>query len=128
MCHSSDKSGCRKNVVDDNYIEDPLQNILHRSKNHPSIIAINRETVSDSFDFQLPTEEEVSIEILNMNQKKSSTGVSIGLLKENLGISALTLTKILNSCISDGIFPNKLKLADITPIFKSADSTEKEEL
>ena len=70
-------------------------------------------------------EEEVSIEILKMNQKKSSTGVSISLLKENLYICALTLTKILNSCISDGTFPNELKLADITPIFKSVDSTSK---
>ena len=35
------------------------------------------------------------------------------------------MTKILNSCISDGIFPNELKLADITPIFKSVDSTAK---
>ena len=43
--HLSDKRGCSKNVLDDNSIEDPLQNIVHRSKKHPSIIAINRETV-----------------------------------------------------------------------------------
>ena len=123
--HFSDKSGCSKNALDDNSIEDSLSNISHRSKTHPSIIAINRETVPDSFDFQLFTEEEVSIEILKVNQKKSSTGLSIGLLKENLDICAPTLTKIFNSCSSDGTFPNELKLADITPIFESADSTAK---
>ena len=73
MRHLSDKSGCSKNVLDDNSVEDPLQIIVHRFKNHPSIIAINREIVSDFFDFQLLNEEEVSIEILKMNQKKSST-------------------------------------------------------
>ena len=81
------------------------------------ITTTNRETVTDSFDLQLLTEEEVSIEILQINQKKSSTGVSLGLLKEKLDICAATLTKILNPCISDGIFPNDLKLANITPIF-----------
>ena len=101
MRHLSDKSGCSKNVLDDNSIEHPLQNTLHQFKNHPSIIAINRETVPDSFDFQLLMEEEVSIEILKLNQKRSSTGVSIGFLKENLDICAPTLTKILNYCISN---------------------------
>ena len=47
------------------------------------------------------------------------------MLKKNLDICAPTLTKILNSCISDGTFPKELKLADITPIFKSVDSTSK---
>ena len=60
-----------------------------------------------------------------MNLTTSSTRVSIGLLEKNVDICATTLTKILNSCISDGIFPNKLKLADIALISKSADSTAK---
>ena len=35
------------------------------------------------------------------------------------------MTDILNSCLKREIFPNELKLADITPIFKSVDSTAK---
>ena len=121
----SDKGGCSNNVLDFNTIDDPLENIIHRFKNHPSIIAIKEKVVSGSFDFKPLTVEEVSTEIFKMNQKKSTTGVSIGFLKDNLDICAPTLTKILNSCIEDGIFPNELKLADITPIFKSVDSTAK---
>ena len=60
-----------------------------------------------------------------MNKKKSSTRLSIGLLKENLDICAAILTKKLSLCNSDGIFPNKLKVAYITPFFKSAYSTAK---
>ena len=44
---------------------------------------------------------------------------------ENVDICASTLTKILHSCIADGILPNELKLADITPILKSVESTTK---
>ena len=47
------------------------------------------------------------------------------LLKDNVDICAPILTDILNSCLRREIFPNELKLADITPIFKSVDSTAK---
>ena len=60
-----------------------------------------------------------------MNQNKSAARISIAFLRKNVDICAPTLTKILDSCIADGISPNKLKLADITPIFKSVDSTAK---
>ena len=79
----SDKGGCSENVLNKNSIDDPLQNIAHRFENHPSIISINDNVASSPFDFRLLTEEEVSAEISKMNQKKSTTGVSIGLLKEN---------------------------------------------
>ena len=44
---------------------------------------------------------------------------------DNSDIFAHIFTNIFNSCISNGIFPEKLKLADITPIFKSVDSMAK---
>ena len=46
-------------------------------------------------------------------------GVSIRLLKENSDICAPILTSILNSCMKDGIFLDKLRLAVNTPIFDS---------
>ena len=52
--HFSDKSGCRKKVLDDNSIEDSLQNIL-RFKNYPGIIAMYRETVSEELLQNLST-------------------------------------------------------------------------
>ena len=67
----------------------------------------------------------MSIEILKIYQNKSTTGVSIKLLKENIDICAPTLTKILHSCIADRILQHELKLADITHIFKSIDSAVK---
>ena len=45
------------------------------------------------------------------------------LLKDN--ICAPILTNILNPSIIEGVFPDKLKCTDITPIFKSVDSVAK---
>ena len=47
------------------------------------------------------------------------------MLQENVDIRAPILTNIFNDCIKDCKFANELKHADITPIFKSIDSTAK---
>ena len=63
--------------------------------------------------------------INKLDPKKSTTGVSISLLEEHIDICALKLTEIFNLCISKGIFPDELKVADISPTFKFVDSTAK---
>lgn len=60
-----------------------------------------------------------------LDPTKSTTGVSIRLLKGNSDICAPLITSIFSSCIKGGIFPDKLKIAVITPIFKSVDSMAK---
>ena len=48
-------------------------------------------------------------------------------VKENVDACALKLTETFNSCISKGIFPNQLKVADISPNSKFVDSTAKKD-
>ena len=60
-----------------------------------------------------------------MKSGKASTGIPIRFLKENADILCPKLKDILNNCLDLGKFPDKLKLADISPIFKSEDSTLK---
>ena len=45
------------------------------------------------------------------------------LLKNNFDACAPTLHQVFNEIIRSSIFPNKLKLADVTPIFKNDDAT-----
>ena len=71
------------------------------------------------FNFNTVTTEDFVNEINKLNSKKSSTGVSISSLKENVDVCAPKLTEIFNSCILKGIFSDELKVADISPIFKS---------
>ena len=46
-------------------------------------------------------------------------------MKENLNIFATFLITDINTCIRKGEFPDKLKTADITPVFKKDDKHEK---
>ena len=61
------------------------------------------------------------------NLKLSGPGhdlIHIKLIKAGIGIIVPILTKFINNSFDRGIFPNSLKIAKITPIFKSGDSTD----
>ena len=76
-------------------------------------------------DLTLLISKEVLFEMNKLDHTKSTTGISISLLKDNSDICSPILTNIFNSCIKNGLFPDQLKLADISPIFKSVDSMAK---
>ena len=121
----AEKGGCSAHLLDINDKKDALDNIIERFKHHPSITAIKQKGFTETFDFTKFSVDDVSAELEKLDHTKSTTGVNIKLLKDNSDICAPILTNIFNSCISNGVFPDKLKLADITPIFKSVDSMAK---
>ena len=54
--------------------------------------------------------------------KNSSAGydeVPERILKQNINIFIKPLTHLINSSIKEGIFPEKLKIAKVVPIFKA---------
>ena len=48
------------------------------------------------------------------------------MLKSTIDIHVSLLTKIINSSIRNGCFPDELKAAEVTPIFKKNDDLDKE--
>ena len=48
------------------------------------------------------------------------------ILKKSVNIYIKEITFIINDCLEKGIFPDDLKLADVSPIFKKEDSFKKE--
>ena len=48
------------------------------------------------------------------------------MLKSTTDIHVSLLTKIINSSIRNGCFPDELKVAEVTPVFKKNDDLEKE--
>ena len=60
-----------------------------------------------------------------MNSKKSSghDGLSLNFLKDIKLELAKSITLIINQSLNTGIFPDKLKIAKITPIHKQNDKT-----
>ena len=67
---------------------DLTSNAIERIECHPSIIAIKEKMTNETFNYSLFTVEDVSTEICRLDYKRSSTGVSIGLLRDNVDICA----------------------------------------
>ena len=63
----------------------------------------------------------------NLNTRKKSSGeIPANILKQYVEYFKDNLTDSINNCINNGVFPNELKRADITPCFKKEDPTNKE--
>ena len=109
--------------------EDIISNITSMCKDHPSIIKI-RDVVNNTEPFRfIPVEEEIISEKLrHIDKKKASNlnGIPPKILVENYDILSPFLTKLINGSNSNMKFPDPLKLADISPIYKKDDATNKE--
>ena len=81
----------------------------------------------EEFHFREVELDEMENEILALNIKKATTFKNIPpkILKQNADICTPHLKYILNSSFQSEIFPDELKLADVTPIFKTIDATSK---
>jgi len=106
-------------VNEEKNITDPVEKAIQEYDLHPSIIFMRSEIQNITlFEFCKISIEEMKNEINRLNPKKSSTHLNIPtkVLKLSLDTSAEYLTKIFNDSLTSCIFPDELKLADITPI------------
>lgn len=81
---------------------------------------------SDLLALTLATEEEVSkiIDKLNPNTSSGLDGISCKTIKciKNLILPKLTMN--INFCMQNGLFPDSLKVAKVSPIYKSGKKTD----
>ena len=91
-----------------------VSSILERFHCHQSILKIN------NFSFHVVIEDEVRREILRLDGTKSTPvgDIPVGMLKSTNDIHASILTKIINLSLRNGYFPDDLKAAEVSPIFK----------
>ena len=98
---------------------------IKKYENHPSIIAITEKfNFTMHFEFEEMNLKDVEKEILNLNTKKAfaSNSIPAKVLKETSDIYSPVLQPIWNDKILKKCqFPENLKLADITPVFKKED-------
>ena len=80
----------------------------------------NIKSVHCSMFLEPITEEKVTYYIRSLNDHKSAgaTNIPIKCIKLVNVIISPIFTVIFNRCITEGIFPDNLKIAQITPIFK----------
>ena len=104
-----------------NGITDPVDKAIDKYKFHLSIFLIQKHLKNhDIFSFKTVEIGDIEKEINNINPKKTTTSNSIPpkILKKSSKISASVLHKLFNDSIEKSDFPQNLKLADITPVYK----------
>lgn len=108
--------------------KDILEQIRVKFQNHPSVIAILTQGIKkNSFSFSDVTNDEIFTIICKLNPNKSVSGAfSSKLIKMVADILSEPLSHCINSSFRSATFPESLKLADVTPIFKKGDKFLKE--
>ena len=83
-----------------------------------------KQKISFTFRFATLTPEEVLKSIQKLKTKSSTghDGISTKLLKRISQSISTVLTLIINQSLFSGIFPDKLKIAKIIPLYKKGDS------
>ena len=100
-------------------------------KNHPSIKAITdkiEKLGKPNFNFKSSFTEETEKEVNNLKIKKASQKLDIPLkiIKENVDIISYFIFDNSNNSLSCATFPTSMKYADVIPIHKTDDKTDKE--
>ena len=113
-----------------NFDGQSLFSITDYFKNNESVIKIKEKynTQENSFSFTLFSKEDILKAIKSLSSNKSSAieDISIEILKNSIHIYSENLTKVFNECLINGKFPDTLKRANVTPIFKKGKDNEKE--
>lgn len=114
-------------IIDAPDISDPIEAIILKYSKHPSILNIKENVTKASFSFMKIDEACIEEELKALDATKACISGSIPakILKENSVIIKTPLTSVINNGISNGIFEDKLKVADLVPLRKEKESTIK---
>ena len=79
------------------------------------------------FSFREVTYEEILNEINSLDTSRSTQleDIPFKIIKDNADIFANFILQSFNKCIIDGKFPDQLKKADVSPIFKKGNHNDK---
>ena len=108
-------------------IEDPIDAIIAKFSNHPSIKNIKQHVkITSSFKFRKAQLSEIEDEIDKLNPKKSNPSNSVKAkdIQTYKDICKTVLHNIINRGIEDSYFDDGMKIADLTPVFKKLDRTD----
>ena len=100
-----------------------VKKAIFKCKNHPSIILTKNKIVPELFAFTEASVSDIEKELSNLNTKKASTfeNITPKVLKVSIESCSEVLIKLFNNTILTSNFPDKLKVANGSPIFKKDD-------
>ena len=102
-------------------IDDPTLKVIAKSRNHPSILAITSKYKNRAnFSFNFVSKEYVltEIKVLDVSKAIKESDIPVKIIKANKNFFAEAICFYFNKSLENGKFPNCLKLANITPVFK----------
>ena len=105
-------------------IADPVNKVTDKFKKHPSILLIRSKVANDStFSVNEPSLSDIEKELRSLNHNKAYIFKNIPpkILKGSRECCSDILQKLCNNTLSNKEFPDELKLADVTPIYKKDD-------
>ena len=108
-------------LVSVEHIQDPLEKIIEKFKQHPSIIPIMRHKPNKSnFSFSRVAKQSIESLIKTLDSSKAiqKDNISTKIIKENMDIMSNIFHDNINKCFSESFFPDDLKRAEVIPIFK----------
>ena len=106
-----------------------LEDMLDAFNSHPSIERIRRTVkTNEKFSFHPVSEELVRKTILNLNGSKVTPvgDIPVDMLKSTVDVHLPFITTIINNAFENSCFPDELKYAEVSPVFKQKDDLDKE--
>ena len=103
------------------HIQDPLEKIIGKSKQHPSIIAIMKHRPNKSnFSFSRVAKRSIEslIKTLDSSKTTQKDNIPTKIIKEDINIMSNIFHEDINKCFSESFFPDDLKRAEVIPVFK----------
>ncbi|PCI92573.1 MAG: hypothetical protein COB15_17455, partial [Flavobacteriales bacterium] len=107
-----------------NFFANISKNITGSLSSCPSaaddLLKRNASDPKSTFRFRHISPEELlsAYKALNMKNTEDLWGISVSVLSTIIDLIAPHLTIIFNNCISDGVFPDLMKISKIIPLFK----------
>ena len=112
-----------------NTSDDPLDKIIDKYKNHPSITCINKHMTKSllTFSFQPVAKNQISNLIKHLNDKKAvqSTDIPTKLIKEFCDFFSEFIYKSINHCITEASNIADFKVAEVRPLYKNDGRADK---
>jgi hypothetical protein len=110
-----DKISALKESIDPAHIKDPLAKIAEKVKDRNLV-----------FSLKVVTSKSVKkiMKLMSKKKSKGNDGIPQDCLLQGLDVLAAPLTRVINTSITNGCFPNQWKEAIVVPIHKKGDQKE----
>ena len=108
-------------LVSDQHIQDPLEKIIGKFKQHPSVIAIMKHKPNKpNFSFSGVAKQSIEslIKTLDTSKTIQKDNIPTKIIEENMDIMSNMFHDNINKFFSESFFPDDLKRAEIISILK----------